>query len=106
MSYKGNIIKKDPQAELSYGISWANWIPASDSISTAEWTLPAGITSLAESLNTVPMVIDGETHAIGTVALIKLSGGTAGTDYTLACRVTLASGEVDERSIVIACRER
>lgn len=106
MSYKGNIIKKDPQAELTYGIAWGNWLPGGESIYTAAWTVPPGITSVAESLNASPMTIEGETHAAGTVALIKLSGGNAPANYTLTCRVTLASGEVDERSIIIAVRDR
>lgn len=106
MSYKGNVIKKDPQAELTYGISWSKWLPAGDSISSVAWTIPAGITLVSESLNVSPMTIGGESHAAGTVALVKLSGGTAAADYMLTCRVTLASGEIDERSIVIACRER
>ncbi len=91
-------IDKDPDAERSYGINWGVWIAgipiAGETIDTSVWTLPAGITKEAESKTS-------------TTTTIKLSGGTAGTSYVLANKITTTpSAEIDERSITIKVLER
>lgn len=101
----GNIIQKDPDATLTYGMAWADWLDG-DTLSTAVWTVPAGITKGTASINAAPIDVDGVSQAANTVALVSLSGGTAGIDYTVTCRVTTAAGDIDDRSIVVACRER
>lgn len=102
----GNTIRKDPDAVLTYGIAWGDWL-AGRTLSTAAWTVPAGLVKGVESINAAPLVDDdGTSHAAGTVALVKLSGGTAGLSYTVSCRVTTTDGDVDDRSIVILCGER
>ena len=102
----GNIIQKDPDAVLTYGIAWGDWL-GTRTIASAVWTVPDGITKGAESINSAILVDDdGVSHAAGTVALVVLSGCTAGVNYTATCRVTTTDGDVDDRSIVIACTER
>lgn len=104
--FVGNIIRKDPDAVLTYGIAWADWL-GSRTLDTAVWTVPTGITKGTESINSAALVDDdGVSHAAGTVALVGLSGCTADTSYTVTCRVTTTDGDVDDRSIVIACGER
>ena len=102
----GNIIPKDPDAALTYGMAWGDWL-GTRTIDTAVWTVPTGITKGVESINSAALVDDdGVSHAAGTVALVGLSGCTAGQNYTATCRVTTTDGDVDDRSIVIACGER
>jgi len=83
---------KDPQAHLDYQVDWEEWLD-SDTILTAEWSVPADLTLVAQS-------------STATVATVWLSGGTAGMDHSATCTITTAAGRTDERSIVIAVRER
>ena len=89
------VYTKDPNEKLDYPFNWANWLAYStgDTIATAAWTVPAGLTTVSVSNTT-------------TLATIWLSGGVAGTDYTVDCKITTAQGRTAERSIILAVRER
>lgn len=86
---------KDPAETLDFSMDWTDQLglttPA-DTISAAAWTVPAGLTA------------GSQYHANG-IATTWLSGGTAGTDYTLTCRITTAAGRVIERNIRLLVRE-
>lgn len=84
---------KDPSAVLDYVFDFSPWLPSGDTISTATWTVPSGITKLSESNTT-------------TTATVWLSGGTARTIYRIVCRFTTANGRTDERSIDINVTDR
>lgn len=79
--------QKVPLAKRDYTLNWARNAPG-DAIVSIVWTVPAGLTSVATS-NTA------------STTTIRLSGGTSGVSYLVSCKVTRASGEVDERSITI-----
>jgi len=83
---------KDPNATLDYKIDWTTWL-STDTISSAAWTVPTGLTQVSVSNTT-------------TAATIWLSGGTAGTVYEVVCRITTASGRIDDRTIGIEVEER
>ena len=83
---------KDPNAVLDYTLDWSLWLNG-DTISTATWTVPMGITSALETKTT-------------TVTTIWLSGGTAGTEYTVAVRVVTAGGRTEDRSFIISAVSR
>jgi hypothetical protein len=100
------IWQKDPDSTLTVGIHWADVIERGDSLASAVWDVPTGMTKVSEGLNGADMIDSGITYPAGEVAIVRVSGGTAGTDYTLTCTVTTASGDVDERSITAAVRER
>jgi hypothetical protein len=103
-------ILKDPQAELTYGIAWAEWLQNGDTLASATWTVPTGIEKESDGINTTPLALDvgGEQLVCptGTVTLIRLSGGTHGTDYRLTCHIVTAAGDEDDRSLTVACRNR
>jgi hypothetical protein len=61
----------------------------SETISTTVWTLPTGITNVADVKTAV--TIRGTVYAANTVATITVSGGTAGTDYELVNTITTAT---------------
>lgn len=85
---------KDPDARLDYTIDWATngWL-GSDTIASVAWTVPTGLTSDANTSTT-------------TTATIWLLGGTANTDYDVACKITTTAGRTDERTIRLQVRNR
>ncbi len=86
---------KDPDARVDYEFDFSKWLAAGESIINAVFTVPAGITSASES-------------STATSATIFLSGGTAGSDYVVTCRITTDStpNRITDRSIVVPVRER
>ena len=107
---------KDPNAVDFYHIVWCsedgtNDGSASDTgelqgatISTTDWTLPAGITEDSENSNELTM--RGITYAADTVATIVLSSGTGGLDYELLNRITTSDGRTLDKTITIMVREQ
>lgn len=83
---------KDPDAVLDYQIDWSNWLD-DDTISTSSWTVPTGITRDSDTNDT-------------TTATIWLSGGTAGTSYSVVNHIVTADGREEDRTITIKCMER
>lgn len=84
---------KDPDATLDYTFDWTEWLASEETIFSHIITVDAGITKNSDS------ELDG-------LITIWLSGGIAGTDYTVACKITTDEGRIDERSIIIKCQER
>lgn len=82
----------DPEAVLDYAVDWSAWL-GTDTISTVTWTVPTGLV-LASQANTT------------TVATAWISGGVAGTVYTVECKIVTAAGRTDERSFVLRVVER
>lgn len=83
---------KDPNAVLDYSIDWTDWL-GTDNIATSTWTVPAGLTNVTES-NTAKVVT------------IWLSGGTAGSTYTLLNRITTTGGRTSDQSFKIFMKEQ
>jgi len=81
---------KDPAGVLDYSIDWTLWL-GSDTITNSTWTLPTGITNSGESFTTL-------------ITTIWLSGGTAGTIYTITNKITTAAGRITEQSFHIRVR--
>lgn len=84
---------KDPSSVLDYGFDWALWLTTGEIIASATWTVPAGLVKDSESVN-------------GAITACWISGGTAGVDYEVTCEVTTSAGRIDQRSILIRCRQR
>jgi hypothetical protein len=87
---------KDPQDKLDTGFDWdANAFLTNrvTTISGSAWTVPSGITASSTSYT-------------DTTTLVRLTGGTAGTDYTITNHVVLANGEEFDRSILVRVRSR
>lgn len=76
-----------------YQIDWTkkllvNGVDAGDTVSTSSWVVESGITK------------DSDTKTTKTTT-VWLSGGTAGTDYTLTNRVVTAQGRTYEQSFIL-----
>ncbi len=88
---------KDPNAVLDYGFNWRpegeEWLEEDETITSYVITVPTGITK------------DSDSESDGVVT-VWLSGGTAGENYKVACKITTSSGRTDERSVWIKAVER
>jgi hypothetical protein len=84
---------KDPSDEVWKTVDWSEWLASGETIASVAWTVPTGLTQAAAS-NT------------STLAKIKLSGGTAGVTYRVACKVTTSLPQVCERSFLVTCKDR
>jgi len=82
-----NIFDEDPDAIKDYTINWATYLGA-DTIATSTWTVPTGITKVSDTKTT-------------TTTLVWLSGGTAGSSYSLINRITTAGGRTEDQILVI-----
>lgn len=93
---EGPWIAKDPNAVLDYSLDWGvplnSWL-AGETIASVAWTATAGLTVGAASNTT-------------TVAKVRLSGGTVGQVYTVSCRVTTSTGQIEDRSFRVRVQER
>lgn len=86
---------KDPDAVLDFGYDWKtkNWLGDSETITSHTIIPDAGIT------------VDNSSESNGIVT-VWLSGGTAGIDYIVTCRIVTSEGRTDDRSLLIRCGER
>lgn len=86
---------KGPADVLDYSLDWSDQlalVSPADTISAVQWTLPTGLTAGVQY------------HANGE-ATTWISGGTAGTYYTVVCRMTTAGGRVIERNVGLYVRD-
>lgn len=88
MTTRSTIFKKDPDEKLDFVIDWSEWLATGETISTSVWTVATGITEESDSNTT-------------TTATLWLSGGTAGTDYTAANKITTSAARIAERTLTI-----
>lgn len=83
--------KKDP-ADISWWEVNCESFLDGDTITTATFTAPAGLTKVEESYT-------------DTTARVKLSGGTAGTTYSLTIDVVTTGGQTFQRTIALGVKE-
>lgn len=91
---------KDPDAVLDYKFDWApntngdttktDWLASGETISTTTITADTGLTVDSSSITDT-----------STSVTVWLSGGTAGSTYTVACLITTTASRTEERSIEI-----
>jgi hypothetical protein len=93
--YPLRTLLKDPSAVLDYSFDWGTdgWIGADTITGTPVWTVPTGIVKDSQSNTT-------------TLATVVISGGTAGENYDVSCKITTAGGRTDERTFRLQVRDR
>lgn len=84
---------KDPDAVLDFGFDWSDWLETGETISDYTITAETGIT------------VDSDSEADGIVT-VWLSGGTAGGNYPVACKIVTSASRTDERTMVIRVQNR
>lgn len=84
--------KHDPDSTVDYKVDWSDELTAegADTIDTATAIVPTGITLDSESNTT-------------TAHTFWISGGTAGSNYTVTSRITTAGGRTEDQSITLQC---
>jgi hypothetical protein len=95
---------KDPDAALDYKFDWAastngngdaDWLSTDETIQTYTITASTGIT------------VDSDSRSDGNTSVtVWLSGGTAGTTYTVACEIVTNTPRTDERTMRILVEDR
>lgn len=91
---------KDPSDLLDYTVKWGDWLGPTDTIAASDtpdpavvWTVPTGITE--------------DHHAKTTTdSSIWLSGGTAGQEYAIACKIRTEGGRIAETTFVVQVTQR
>jgi len=96
---EGTLIDKDPEAQLDYLISWSDWLPSGDTISTSSWSIEA-ITGDGDPLTSAS---DANTDSTTT---INLSGGTSGNIYKVYNTITTNGGLTDRRYFRVKIKAR
>lgn len=81
-----SIFLKDPEAILDYMIDWTDWL-AGDTIVSAVWTIPAGLTVVTDSHD-------------NTTTTVWLSGGTLGTTYTGKVHIVTSAGREEDHTVI------
>ena len=81
---------KVPAEVRDYGVDWTGRYRRG-AISTAVWDVPAGLVKENEYLD-------------GDVALVRVSGGTAGFDYICVCTMTTTEGVILVEAIQVQVR--
>lgn len=84
---------KDPDAVLDWRWDWSQWLADGETITVSVFTVSAGL------------VKNSDTHS-ATSATVWLAGGTPGTPYSVANRITTSQGRTDERTITIRVTNR
>jgi hypothetical protein len=92
-----SFLMKDPDAALDYSIDWGAEYLGGDLLADSEWSVnpaePGGVAIVGSDYNS-------------TTTSVKAAGGIAGRIYKLVNHVTLESGRVDNRSIVLRVEKR
>ena len=101
MSLKLQNPLKDPSAVLDYVFDWTEWLATGETIAVDSETGEKLITITADT----GITVDSWTEDDGKVT-VWLSGGTAGINYKVACKITTSAGRTDERTIWIKVVER
>ena len=86
---------KAPAAVLDFKFDWSDWLATGETISTRTVTVSTGITKDSDSITDT-----------STSVTVWLSGGTAGTSYTVTCQIVTSGSRTDERSITISVADR
>lgn len=94
MATKIQTFRKDPNAVLDYVLDWGeNYLATGETINSVVWTVATGITKDSDSKT-------------DTTTTIWLSGGTALTSYTIACKIVTSQSRTDERTFTVQVENR
>ena len=84
---------KDPDSNIDYGVNWSSWLQDGEIIVASEWIVPDGLIGGFESFS-------------DSNAAIFLTGGTVGITYTLTNRITTNQNRIEDRSMLIECKQK
>lgn len=99
---------KDPDAVLDYKFDYA---ALTNSTGTSDW-LASGETVTNQTITITPVTASPLTEDSSSITdtdtsvTVWLSGGLAGTEYSVACLIVTSASRTDERTMKIKCEER
>lgn len=85
-------VQKDPQEVVDFRVDWAAKL-GSDTLESSSWSATSGVTVVTSSFG-------------DQAAIVWVSGGTAGSTYTLTNTVVTADGRTLEQSIYLEVVEQ
>ena len=92
-----SLLMKDPDAVLDYSIDWGAEYLGGDLVADSSWTVdpdePGGVNIAGSDFD-------------ATTTTVKAAAGLSGRIYRLVNHVTLESGRIDSRSIVLRVEVR
>lgn len=89
-----SIIDRDPNSVLDYSWDWTAWLAS------------AGDDTI-ESAEVIGFRVSVDSSSVeGAVVTAMISGGTAGTTASATCRITTATGRIEDRTIYFNVVER
>lgn len=95
--YPGDVIKKDPDADLPYDFDWSEWLGDTAEIASADVVV-------------APDIVEASSAIVGgTVVRVRLTGGTVRVaTYSIRCRVTTneTPPRIDDRTIHVRVVQR
>lgn len=89
---------QDPDEVLIYSISYSDWLEASETISTAAF-------SVSPTTSPVLEVTDDEIQAGDESLGFKVGGGVAGRTYTVTVTIETSLGQTKEDDFLVVVRE-
>lgn len=109
-----DVFEKDPSSIEPIVLNWQDWlndIAEDETLATVDFSATGSTLSFSNEIVTGAIEItkkDGstETTRASTAAQATMSGGRAGHEYTVTCRVTTNSGFRDDRSFPVRVVER
>ena len=96
---EGQLIDKDPEAVLSYQITWTQWLSSGDTINSSNWTVET------ISGDTDNITITGNTNT-DDVTTVTLTGGTSGNIYKIYNTITTVNSLTDRRYFRVKVKDR
>lgn len=95
-----SVFRRDPDSVLPFTWDWSDWLAAFPDDPTP--TIDAHSIDADDGIT-----VESSSHDDTSVTAV-ISGGTAGSTYSVTCRVTLDTGTpyVDERTIRLVTEER
>ena len=96
---EGQLIDKDPEAVLSYQITWTQWLSSGDTINSSNWTVET------ISGDTDNITITGNTNT-DDVTTVTLTGGTSGNIYKVYNTITTVNSLTDRRYFRVKVKDR
>jgi hypothetical protein len=84
------VVYKDPDETRVEPMDWTDQLNSGATISTSAWTFPAGLTKVTDG------IVTGNKKTF-----VKMSGGTADTDYVVTNTIVTSDGETLEESATV-----
>lgn len=96
---EGQLIDKDPEAILSYQITWSEWLPSGDTIASSSWE----VETISGDTDNITITGNSFTDSVTTVTI---NGGTSGNIYKLYNTVNTNNSLTDRRYFRVKVKAR